>query len=351
MSYVVHIWEHPEPTSLKAADRLHERLAGRPSPRHAKWQRLRDAVESRMAALGSAMEWAEGPIDPDHRERTYGLLFEGPEHFEQVLVQSATALGFSVYDDQAACLYLPFGYVLTEGGLSRMDWGDGVLAPPRISGAERESVVARCGAAWRPRFEALGFSLRQGEPLRNGIPLIAERAVPVGVQSIEVNFSVYEDRVGCDVVAAILPDMSDAVRQASGGIRQIQVRGREYRGMAAFMTDRGVEPLSIGGSLRNAQYVDRLIDGLFEYANDEILPTLDMCTTAEGVLHVALKPDGTPGVLRPSRLTLALAWLAGDAMFDRVLADCATRSPDWYQDWGSKVSEALRALPGGLRGG
>jgi hypothetical protein len=349
MGYVVHIWEHPEPASLAAADWLHESLAGRPSPRHAKWQRLRDAVESRMAALGVPMEWAEDPIDADHQERTYGLLFDGPEGFEQVLVQSATSLGFSVYDDQAARLYLPFGYVLTERGISRMNWGDGVPPLPRIGGGEREAAMARCEAAWRPRFEALGFSLRRGEPFRDGIALVAERAVPAGRQAIEMNFSVYEDRLSCDVVAATLPDMADAVRQACGGVQQIQVRGREYRGMAAFMIDRGRDPVSVGGTLRTEAHVERLVEGVFEYLGDEVLPTLDRCTTADGVLQLALHPGAAPGVLRPSRLTLALAWLAGDAMLERVLAECARNHPEWHQDWGQQVSTALNALPQDLR--
>jgi len=347
MSYVVHLWEHPEPASLTAADRLHEYLSDQPSPRSAKWQRLHDEVESRMAALGTPMEWIESPIDPEHRERTYGLLFDGPDHFQQVLVQSATSLGLSVYDDQAARLYLPFGYVLTFDGIARMDWGDGAMPPPRIGPAEREAVLERCEAAWRPRFEALGFGLRRGELWRDAVPLVAERTVPVGTHSIEISFSAFQDRLSCSVVAAVVPDLPNAVREACGGVKQIQVRGREYRGMAAFMRDSGNEPLSIGGALRNAEYVDRLIDGLFEYLDYEILPTLDACTTANDVLHAALHPDEKPGVLRPSRLTLALAWLAGDSTLERVAAEYAKIHPDWSADWGDKVAEALRALPRG----
>jgi len=187
MSYVVHIWEHPRPTSLMAAERLHQYLCDRASPRYAKWQQLRDEIEARMVSQGTPKEWIEFPIDPEHRERSYGLLFDGPENFQEVVVQSATRLGFSIYDDQAARLYLPFGYVLTFDGLSRLDLGDGVLPPPGLGPADREAVMARCEAAWRPRLEALGFSFGRGEPWRSEIPLLAERVVPLGKQYIAIN--------------------------------------------------------------------------------------------------------------------------------------------------------------------
>lgn len=344
MSYVVHIWEHPEPKNLMAADRLHEYLADRPSSHYKKWRRLRDDIESRMAALQTPMEWIEGPLDPEHRERTYGVLFEGPENFEQVLIRSATSLGFSVYDDQAARCYLPFGYVLSHDGHARVNWGDGAPMPARIGAADREAVMARCEAAWRPRFEAIGFRFGRGEPWHNELLLVADRTVPVGKHQISVSFCEYQGKLSFHVVAAILPDIPEAVRQASGG-KQIQIRGREYRGMAAFMLHSSYEPLVIGGSLRNTDYVDRLIDALFEYLDEEILPTLDACRTAQETLRVASRELELPGFTRPSALTLALAWLEGDAMLERLREAYAKSDPDWEQ--GPAACDALRALSRG----
>ncbi len=345
MSYVVHIWEHPQPTSLKAAERLHQYLCDRASPRYAKWQQLRDEIEARMVSLGTPKEWIEFPIDPEHRERTYGLEFDGPEHFQEVVVQSATLLGFSVYDDEAARLYLPFGYVLTFDGISRLDWGDHALPPPRIDGVDREAVMAQCEAAWRPRFEALGFSFRRGEPWRDEIPLLAERAVSVGKQSISISFLIYKGGLSFDVLAAILPDMPQAVSGVIGSVNRIQVRGREYRGIAALMIDHERELLSVGGALRNDEYVDRLIKGLFEYLDDEILPMLEACTTSEGLLRAAIHPDEGLGELLPSRLTLALAWLGGDSMLEHFYAEYDKFLSHWDKDWTRETYDALRALP------
>ncbi len=349
MSYVVHIWEHPQPTSLAAAEKLHQYLGNRASPRYAKWQQLRDEIEARMVAQGTPREWIEFPIDPEHQERSYGLEFDGPENFQEVVVQSATGLGFSVYDDQAARLYLPFGYVLTFEGLSRFDRGDGAIPPPRLGVEDRDAVMARCEAAWRPRLEALGFSFHRGEPFRSEIPLVAERVVPVGKQTIAINFSTFEERLSFEVIAAIVPDLPPAVLEASGGIQRMQVRGREYRGIAAFMVDhgRGAEWMSMGGTLRNAEYVDRLVPALFEYLGDEILPTLDACTTAGDVLRVATSPDEGPGELLPSRLPLALAWVEGDSAFEHFYVQYDKALSHWDKDWAREVYDALRALPRG----
>ena len=59
-----------------------------------------------MVAQGTTREWIEYPIDPGHRERSQGLDFHGPENHQEVVVECATKLGFSVHDDQAARLYL-----------------------------------------------------------------------------------------------------------------------------------------------------------------------------------------------------------------------------------------------------
>ena len=340
MSYVVHLWEHFEPATLMAAEQMHQHLSGRPSPPNAKWRRLRDEVESRMAALGTAMIWDEEPFDIAHRERTYGLSFEGPEGFHRVLVRVATSLGFSVYDDVAAQLYLPFSRLLTADGRKRIQWVD--AASVLVTPADREAVMARCEAAWRPRFEALGFTFRRDEPFRDEIPWLAEREAPVGRQTVRIGFSVFNNVLSFDVLAHVVPHLPEAVRAAAGS-RQIRLRGNQYRGMAAFMKESQWGLMSVGGSLMSSEHVDRLVDALFEYLDDEILPTFDACRTADSLLRVALGDDIAPGHLLPSGLTMALAWLAGDAVLERLNALYLENERDWEQRETSHA--ALSALP------
>ncbi|WP_395790238.1 hypothetical protein [Aquimonas sp.] len=341
MSQTVHLWEHPEPKTLQSADRLHEWLSDRPAAPNPKWAHLRAAVEQRMVELDAAVEWAEGPIDPDHRERSYGLALSGDDVFDQTVIHCAISLGLSVYSDEAACLCLPFGYRLTFEGLQRIDWGDGSLSLPKLGPADREHVMERCEAAWRPRFEALGFEFSRGELWRNELPLCASRRVETGVQTIEISFSDYLDKLSFHVLAMIVPDLPTNLAEAAGG-KQIQVRGRELHGMAAFMLHNGYEPLTIGGSLRRQDYVDRLIDALFEYLDDEILPTLDACSTAAGTIEVALEQNKTPAFLRPSGLTYALAAMQGKPVLEQVHQHYTRHAADWER--GPVAYAALSAL-------
>lgn len=339
MSHVVHIWEHFEPATLVAAGKMHLHLSDKPSPPNAKWRRLRDEVESRMAALGTPMIWDEGPFDIEHRERTYGLSFRGPEGFERVLVRAATGLGFSVFDDAAARMYLPFSRLLTFEGRKRIQWVNAPHVP--VTAADREAVMARCEAAWRPRFEHLGFTVLRDAPVEPEIPWNAERAAPIGRQAIRIAFSAIKDELWFEVLAYIDPDLPKAVRTASGNT-QIRLRGNEYRGMAAFMDDSPWSLLAIGGALKTAEHVDRLVDAMFEYLDDEIVPTFDACRTAEGLLRVALDDEPAPGFLLPSGLALALAWRADDVTFERLNAHYRKTEPDWEQREASHA--ALAAL-------
>jgi hypothetical protein len=140
-------------------------------------------------------------------------------------------------------------YLLTFDGLERMGLHGGAPLPQRLGPQDLDAVMARCEAAWRPHFEAWGWSFRRGEPVRDEIPLLAERVVPAGRQRIAINFSTFEERLSVEVLATIEPELPEAVLEACGGPRRMQVRGREYRGIAVFMVDqeRGPEWLSMGG--------------------------------------------------------------------------------------------------------
>jgi hypothetical protein len=125
------------------------------------------------------------------------------------------------------------------------------------------------------------------------------------------------------------------------------VRGKELRGMSALMVipNRALDWITIGGSLRTQVVVDRLIEGLFEYYDQEIGPTLDQMREPGDVLRLALGEQDAPGELRNSRAVLALAWAHGDDMLDRVFARIKERDRYWIEDWGQAVYDALRKIP------
>ena len=347
MSYVVHVWEHPEPRTLKDADLLHSHLSGRRAAPNPKWRLLGERVEAEMAARGAPLEeWPESsPPDPAHAERTMSFLVDDQEGFLEALVLAATSLGLSVYDDQAARLYLPFGYVLTWDGLVRLQ-----AAPPRLGIDALDEVMNICERAWAPRFAASGYALRR-EPYDDNYRahrLVAERKVPVGTQVIEIRFSAdqKENRLSFEVCANTFPELSAAASSASGTANRVEVWGKEFRGLSAFMVEprAGMPRLCITGPLRTQSYVDRLIDGVFEYIDQEIEPTLDGMREAADLIRLAIEQDA-PGEVRDSRATLALAWMIGNATLDKLNSRIWERDRWWIENLGQPVYEALRKLP------
>ncbi|WP_440222929.1 hypothetical protein ACQQ2N_17900 [Dokdonella sp. MW10] len=88
--------------------------------------------------------------------------------------------------------------------------------------------------------------------------------------------------------------------------------------MSAFMDSSYWSTLSIGGSLESSKHVDRAVDAVFEYLDDEILPTFEACSTHVGILGLELDDKGQPGYLVLSEMTLAMHWLVGDDMLERL---------------------------------
>ncbi len=340
MSYVIHIWEDRLPRSLRESAEDQMRLGSRLTYPNPKWRRLRDEVESRMTALGLETIWGEMPFDIDNLDRVYGLEVDGqPEGFLRTLVRVATSLGFCVLDDVAAICYLPFGIIFTHDGRKRLKWIDDTATP--VTTADREAVMARCVTAWQPRFEALGFTLRRDDPFRDEIPWLAERESPAGRQIIRIAFSTCNDALSFSVRATLNPVLPDPVR-AIPTLTFIQVRGSELRGMSAFMDSSRWSMLSIGGSLETSEHVDRAVDAVFEYLDDEILPTFEACSTHAGILRLALDDKGKPGYLVPSEMILAMAWMEGDDMLERLHAAYRTSDPDW--EGNAKAHAALKTL-------
>jgi hypothetical protein len=343
MSYVIHLWEHPAPLTIQQAEAQHQALAGKPSPPNPKWKLVAECVEARMEELGEPLEeWPEdSPPDADHAERTYPLLIPGQDTFLEVVVEVATSLGLVVYDDQAARVYLPFGYVILGDKSGRMS-----KAPPKLVAADLERVVAQCEQAWAPRFKQLGFDLqpRPAEPPNRHNEIIAERTVESGRQQITVSFTQIDDSLFFDVTACQFFELPADARQAANGIDRVEIRGNEFRGLAALMKDRMTE-LATSGQLRFQMHVDWLVTSLFDYYEQEIRSTFDAMRDTAAVVRIASGEQTAPGYLRCSRETLALAWTQGDAALERVMARARVDDPQWAQDWGQAICDELRKLP------
>jgi hypothetical protein len=300
-----------------------------------------------MAELGSPLpEWPDGsrPAE-DHPERTLPVGINSQDLFLDVLVEVANSLGLCVFDDQAARLYLPFGYVLTWDGLIRL-----AVAPPKLGVAQLDEVMSSCERAWAPRFAERGYCFLR-KPYDDNVRahvLLAERPVPAGKQTVEIRFmaDAKAELLSTYVYAHTLLDLPATALAAAQGINRVQVRGKELRGMSAFMviSNRFTDWGPIGGTLRSQVHVDRLVDGLFEYYDQELGPTLNAMRETSGVMRLLLGEEDAPGELLNSRGALALAWTSGDAVLERLFTSIRQRDPDWIEYTGQAVYEALRKL-------
>ncbi len=95
---------------------MHLRLTTTDAAANPKFAQLaRTLMERSPAEVGGCGEvderWVEGPPDGRTATRVYslGLYGGGMAQLLPVLVKEATALGLTVYDDQAGCAWLPGG--------------------------------------------------------------------------------------------------------------------------------------------------------------------------------------------------------------------------------------------------
>lgn len=132
MSYVIHIWQHPQgeplPTDIHSTSQWHEqlrRVSGQPSP-------LFNILASRLREIfaDDPAEEDDSDFDPDSvwleepprasKDQVWALgLNSGQLHRSMpVIVREANALGLLVFDFQAGSAYLPTGSILGQ----KIDW-------------------------------------------------------------------------------------------------------------------------------------------------------------------------------------------------------------------------------------
>lgn len=186
MSYLLHLWRQPLPTSLADAQallpELRRQLQFEPDP---KVQALIDDVAARLPASHDPDDCWNEPIDPD---ATSPLLTASPrtdalDVVLPALLDAARAQGWIVHDGQSGEVWLPDGRVLRRRGS---------FAAPPVAAADPDEVASPAGRiAWlrqrlAPVFAHHGFTAQRGEFLfRKHLPfgeaLVYGSAVTAGL--------------------------------------------------------------------------------------------------------------------------------------------------------------------------
>lgn len=125
MSYVVHCWDFPIPKTLADAVRLCGELQDRSRPQNSLFLHLARQLTARHPCImeldddDEGAVWTDGPLDGASDSGVYslGIQWQHLEAVQPFVVETATALGLVVFDDQQGAAYLPGGSVLTDDGL------------------------------------------------------------------------------------------------------------------------------------------------------------------------------------------------------------------------------------------
>ncbi len=126
MSYVIHIWQTPIPTSVLQADKICDRLQeseGRQNPKFIELaKRLSQRYPCRSEMTGDEDDeegvWLDEPLDGISPSPVLALGIRSDYVIEVMpfVAVTANALGLTVYDTQVGECYLPSGQVLTMPG-------------------------------------------------------------------------------------------------------------------------------------------------------------------------------------------------------------------------------------------
>lgn len=115
MSYVIHVWEFPRPTSFDEAKRIAFDLAADVVGQNPAYVILAGQLTARFPCITRTPDgvWSDGPLDGKTEERVYvlGIGDRLAEVFAHI-VECAAKLGLTVFDMQSAIAYLPSGQML-----------------------------------------------------------------------------------------------------------------------------------------------------------------------------------------------------------------------------------------------
>ncbi len=165
MSYILHIWEHPVPTSVAEATQIQSRLHAQRGAQNPKFIELATRLTERHPCITTLDDedpeavWSDGPLDGKTERAVYGIGIQ-TEFLNTVVpfvVETAGALGLTVFDMQAGEARLPGGRVLTLPGRMPVDFTPLPAKPEELESKRQVAQLILEGL--RPLLESHGFNL------------------------------------------------------------------------------------------------------------------------------------------------------------------------------------------------
>jgi hypothetical protein len=166
MSYILHIWERPLPASLAEAGQIHTQLSAEQTVPNPKFVELAKRLTQRHPCITTLDDedtnavWSDGPLDGITARAVYGLGIQTDfvNSVVPFVVETANALGLTVYDMQAAEARLPDGSVLTLPGQSPSVFAKTTQSEQLES---KSQVIQLLLDGLRPLMEGYGFKMEK----------------------------------------------------------------------------------------------------------------------------------------------------------------------------------------------
>lgn len=297
---------------MAQALQLHERLlesAGPPPT--ARFAALLARLVRRFPAEVGGVEadeptWVEPApprVDTEGAVLSLALYGEGPRRLLPVLIDEADALGLTVLDDQAGCLYLP--------GRRQLDM-DGISDRPAAAeqpATEPERLIPRKIAA-RIRSQLQGPLARHGFELVEGSSTGSEfrRKTPAGLQSIQIHRAqeVWQHFFCCSLKPTLPPALAAVVALAPDIRLYVPVHAALQR----------FQRFDVSGyfdafAASTPAELDSLLAAFLASIESQCLSALDACVTVEGLLEFDEKAGASGVHLDDSIVLLALSHVTG----------------------------------------
>lgn len=346
MSYVVHVFEHAPPATLREALGVFERLSSRSAAANPRFAQLAQALIRRFPSeVGGQAPlqpmWVESVPDGDtggSAVYSLGLYDGGIQRLLPALVSEALKLGLCVLDEQAARCYVPDAWALTEDGRRRL----GFQAPPPPP-ADDTVVPAELTPGWvcRRLLAVVGAALAPdgfvGRLQGRGDSITFSRSTEAGLQHLSLSA---KDRSAIEVTlfAELEPELPYALHRACLAQFKVSCQVLAHTALQPHQTysDRGKALDDLFGYTisMSAKAFDEEASAIVSCLRDEYLPLLKACSDLPGIVRTAQDAGALPGRLQPSRALLALVHWAG-------LAD--------VQDHAEALAARLLARPKGDR--
>lgn len=313
MSYVIHIWDQPTPTSWREAQALFERLWDQRAALNPKFIELAQRMKDAFPEYGD--EWDFGSPHDLPNDAVLAVDIHDLTVFYPRLVDAAVELGLSVYDDSTGECFVPGRWRLSPEGCERLAWHSPAPAPARLP-----DVEDRVRALVHPRLAAHGFRLE----IERSSPVTMQthwiRDVPLGQQRISLGWksrsdgALYEARTSAGIRPALPAELAAVCNPQHMIDLHIIYAGPLQR----FVSPLRSGPYDINPvEITKAGQLDEFLAATTDCLGAELLPVLDQCQTVPALLAYDLGEPRQAIAVKPYQVNLVLAYWAGDADFER----------------------------------